>query len=177
MSQNAGFLHDASHVPITQLGLTTIDSQTLTANNTTADVPIFGITGSILVNALYGVVTTALGVNNTTAYWRLNDQTTQSNITVNTGTTLSAAPVGSMIVKKDVAANALVLLSASQERVSEPTTLETLYFSPFVVQQKTGAVETNIEFVYSTTDTPTTGAITFYLGWVPLSVGATVAAL
>ena len=176
MSQNAGFLHDASHVPITQLGLTTTDSQTLTANNTTAHVPIFGITGTILVNSIYGVVTTTLGANNTAAYWRLNDQTNQSNITVNTGTTLSGAVAGSTIIKKGLASAALTLLSASQEQVSEPTTLETLYFSPFVVQQLPTAA-TNIEFTYTTTDTPTSGAITFYLCWVPLSVGATVAAL
>ena len=129
------------------------------------------------MNALYGVVTTVLGVNNTAAYWRLNDGTAQSSITLSTGTTLTAAPVGSMIVKKDVASAALTLLSSSQERVSEPTTLETLYFSPFVVQQKTGAVATNIEFVYSTTDNPTTGAIQFYLGWIPLTSTSSVAAL
>lgn len=174
----AAFLHDADHTPITQLGLVTQDSQTLVGNNTSGiAVPIFTITGTVLVNALYGVVTTALGANNTAAYWRLNDGTVQSNITVNTGTTLSAATAGSTIVKNGLAAAALTLISASQERVSEPTTLETLYFSPFVAQQKTGGVATNIEFVYSTTDTPTSGAVTFFAGWVPLSAGANLVAL
>lgn len=174
---NAAFARDQNRIPIMQNGLASTDVQTLIGNNTTVNVPIFGITGTVLVNALYGVVTTALGANNTAAYWRLNDSTAQSDITLSTGTALSAAPVGSVIVKKGLATAALTLLSSSQERVSEPTTLETIYFSPFVVQQKTGSVATNIEFVYTTTDTPTSGAITFYLGWIPLTNMSSVAAL
>lgn len=174
---NAAFARDQNRVPITQNGLASTDVQILVGNNTTVAVPIFGITGTVLVNAIYGVVTTVLGANNTAAYWRLNDSSAQSNITLNTGTAISAAPVGSILIKKDLATAALTLLSASQERVSEPTTLETFYFSPFVVQQKTGAVTTNIEFVYSTTDTPTSGAITFYLGWIPLTSTSSVASL
>lgn len=173
----AAFLHDADHQPITQLGLTSPDSQVLTGNNTTVAVPIFSVTGSVLVNALYGVVTTTLGANNTAAYWRLNDQTAQVNITLNTGTTLSAAVVGGVITKKGLATAALTFIDAAAGRVSEPTTLETSFFSPFEITQKTGGVATNIEFVYSTTDTPTSGAITFYVGWVPLTTGSSITPL
>lgn len=157
-------------------GLLRSDAQTLSANNTTANVPVFSITGTVLINALYGVVTTALG-NCTAAYFRLNDGSVQSNITLNTGTALTSAGVGSTIVKKDLATAAVALISASQERVSEPTAAEGNYFSPFVAQQKTGAVATNIEFVYTTTDTPTSGAIQFFVSWYPLTPGATVTAL
>lgn len=129
-----------------------------------------------MVNSLFGVVTTVLG-NNTAAYWRLNDASAQSNITLNTGTSLTGAVAGAVIVKKGLAAAALTLLNADQERVSEPTTLETMYFSPFVAVQKTGGVATNVEFVYTTSDTPTTGAITFYLGWIPLSSDGSVASI
>ena len=174
---NAAFARDQNRIPITQNGLASTDVQVLSGNNTTVVTPIFGITGTVLVNAIYGVVTTALGVNVTAAAWRLNDSTAHSDITLSTGTDISAAPVGSLIVKKGLAAAALTLLSASQEWVSEPTTLETMYFSPFVVQQKTGSVATNIEFVYATTDTPTSGAITFYLGWIPLTSDSSVTAL
>lgn len=168
----SAFQHDANHIPITQLGLTTSSSKVLSASNTTVNVPIFTVSGNVLVNAIWGVVTTAIGTNNTAAYWRLNDQTAQSDITLATGTTLSALPVGSMLVKKGLAGAALTALSASQERVSEPTTLETMYFSPFVAVQKTGGVTTDIEFTYTTTDTPTSGAITFYVGWVPITPGS-----
>ncbi len=148
----------------------------LSANNTTAHVPIFTITGSVEIRGLYGVVTTTLGANHTAAYWRLNDGTAQSNITVNTGTTLSAAAAGSLLVKKDVASAALTLLTSAQERVSEPTTLETFYFSPFVAVAKAGAT-TNIEYTYTTTDAPTTGAIDFWVRWLPLSADANITAL
>ncbi len=173
----AAFSRDANRIPITQNGLLTTDAQTLVGTAAATVVPIFGITGTVMVNAIYGVVTTALGVNNTAAYWRLNDGTAQSNITLNTGTALSAAPVGSVIAKSGLAAAALVLISSSQERVTEPTTLETMYFSPFLLTQKTGAVATNVEFVYSTTDNPTTGAITFFIGWIPVSADGLVTAL
>jgi hypothetical protein len=158
--------------PIQGFGLSISNSKTLTGNNTAGiAVPIFTVTGSVQVLALYGVITTTLGANNTAAYWRLNDGTAQSNITVNTGTTLSAAAAGSIIVKKDLASAALALLSNTQERVSEPTTLETLYFSPFVAVAK-AATTTNIEFLYSTTDTPTSGVIVFYAQYLPLGQGS-----
>jgi hypothetical protein len=170
------FWRDANNVPITTDGLITTDVQTLVGNNTTVNVPIFTIQGSIEVRGLWGEVTTVLGANNTAAYWRFNDQTNQSNITVNTGTTLSAAAVGSLIVKKGLAAAALTLLSASQERVSEPTTLETPYFSPFTLTALPTATS-NIEFTYTTTDTPTSGQIRFYLRWLPITNNANVIAL
>jgi len=176
MQVKEAFSRDANNVPITTDGLVTSDIQTLTGNNTTVHVPIFTVAGSIEVRGLWGVVTTVLGANNTAAYWRFNDQTNQSNITLNTGTTLSAAAVGSLIVKNGLAAAALTLLSASQERVSEPTTLETPYFSPFVLTALPTATS-NIEFTYSTTDTPTSGVIQFFLRWLPLTNNANVTAL
>lgn len=168
------FGRDANNVPIVTNGLVSVNSKTLVGNNTAGiAVPIFRLTGSVLVNALYGVVTTTLGANNTAAYFRLNDQTAQSNITVNTGVTLSGAAAGSLIVKNGLASAAAVLLTSAQERVSEPTTLETSYFSPFVIVKKPSA-NTDIEFVYSTTDTPTSGVIQFFLVWLPLSADADI---
>ena len=170
------FFRDANRVPITEDGIISTDSQTLIGDNATVVVPIFRITGIIEVRGIWGVITTVLGSNNTAAYWRLNDQTNQSDITLNTGTTLSSAAAGSIIVKKGLVGAALTLLTAAQERVSEPTTLETTYFSSCVFVAKPTA-NTDIEFVYTTNQTPTTGAIQFFLRWLPLSAGAGVAAL
>ncbi len=167
---------DDNDTAIQYAGVYIRTSKILSGNNTTVAVPLFSVTGTVMVTGLWGVVTTAMGSNVDTAYFRLNDSSAQSNITLNTGTDISAAPVGSTIVKKGLAAAAFTLLSASQERVSEPTTLETLYFSPFVAVQKTGSVTTNIEFVYSTTDTPTSGAIQFFVSYVPLSAGSHLSA-
>lgn len=170
---DASFSRDGNSVPITVDGLTSITSKTLSGSNTTVAVPLFRITGSIEVRGLWGVITTALGSNNTAAYWRLNDQTAQSDITLNTGTALSSAAAGSLIVKKGLAAAALTLLTSAQERVSEPTTLETTYFSPFVLVKKPAA-NTDVEFVYTTTNTPTSGVIQFFMRWIPLSADGNV---
>lgn len=164
---------DANHVAIQVGGVVSRKSQTLSASNTTAATAIFGITGTVNITGIYGVVTTDLGVNITAAFWRLNDQTAQPAITLATGTTLSAVKAGSVIVKKGLAAAALTLLDNSAGRVSEPTTLETSFFSPFVAVKKTAAA-TNIEFVYTTTDTPTSGVIQHFVVWMPMSADANV---
>lgn len=154
----------------------TSKSQTLSANNTTAATAIFGLTGTVEVLKIWGVITTTLGANHTAAYWRLNDQTAQVNITLNTGTTLSAKVAGSAIVKKGLVAAALVLLDNAAGVVSEPTTLETVFSSPFVIVKKTAAT-TNIEYVYTTTDTPTSGVIQHFVEWRPMSSDGALVAL
>lgn len=175
-SITSSYWRDSNFVPITTDGLIASSAETLIGNNATVAVPIFTVTGQVEIRALWGVVTTALGSNVTAAYFRLNDATAQSDITLATGTTLSSAAAGSLLVKKGLAAAALTLLTSAQERVSEPTTLETTFYSPFVAVAK-NAVTTNIEFVYSTTNTPTSGAITFYIRWLPLSSDANITSI
>lgn len=148
--------------------ITVKNSKTLTGSATTVATPIFRCTGSVLVLALYGEITTALGASHTAAFWRLNDQTAQVAITLATGTTLSAKAAGSLIVKKGLVGAALVLLDNAAGVISEPTTLETLFFSPFAMTKKTAAT-TDIEYVYTTADTPTSGAIQHVVQYVPLS--------
>lgn len=160
------FPKDGNSVAITYGGLITTDAQILVANNTTVAVPIFTFTGAIEVTALYGIVTTALG-NNTVAYWRTNDGSTQNNITLNTGTSLTGTIVGGVIAKKALVGVALSLITATSAKVDESST-SLPFFQPFVLQANPAATS-NIEFVYTTTDTPTTGAITFYIRWAPLA--------
>lgn len=167
MTSRGAFPRDDNGVPITNGGLQTSNSITLTANNTTANVPVFTITGTVQITALYGVVTTVIGANHTGGLFRLNDQTATVAITAS-GVTLSGLAAGTIFVKKGLAAAAASLLDNAAGRVSEPTTLETLYFSPFVVVKKTGAA-TNIEYQYATTDTPTSGVIQFVCQWLPVS--------
>lgn len=177
MQVSAAFNRDANHVPITTDGVQSNAFQTLVGNNTAGiATPIFGVAGSIEVRALWAVVTTDIGANHTAAYWRMNDQTAQPAITVSTGTTLSAIKAGSMIVKKGLAAAALTKIDNAAGVVSEPTTLETTFFSPFTFTKKTGAA-TNLEYVYSTTDAPTSGVLQHFLRWLPLSADANVTPL
>lgn len=166
-------LRDDNDTPVQGTGLTVSNSKTLAGTGTVV-VPVFHVIGTVQVLALWGNVTTVLGSNNTAAYWRLNDQTAQVNITASSGTTISAAAVGSTIVKVGLAAAALTFINSSAGRVTEPTTLETMVFSPFLATQKTGGVTTDIEFVYTTTDNPTSGVINFYVQYIPIGSGSRI---
>lgn len=174
---NDAFWRDANHVPITDGGLTAYTSKTLTANNATATVPIFGVTGSVLIRRIYGIITTALGNNHTTVYFRLNDQTIQTAITLATGSTASSFTVGSMLEKRDLVTVAIDVNNASTGVFEDGGGKDLPYYQEFRITQKTGGVATNIEYVYSTTNTPTSGAIKFYCTYIPLSDDGAVIAL
>jgi hypothetical protein len=178
MSVEGAYQRDENFVPIIENGIIVNKSITLSANNTTAAVPLFTVKGDVEVLALYGVVTTALSSAVTTAYWRLNDGTAQAAISLATGTTLSSFTAGSFLIRRSLVSVALSATNASAGAVVDPVAATAPdIFMPFTVIQKTGNVTTNIEFVYTTTNTPASGAITFYLGWVPLSDGSYIEAL
>jgi hypothetical protein len=153
-----------------------VNSKTTNANNTTASLSLFSITGTIRILKLYGIVTTTLGANHTTAYFNLYDQTTRVAITLATGSTLSAFVAGSFVGKLGLAATAAKVQSNAAGAIIEPTTLETLDFSEFIAVKKTAAV-TEVDYTYSTTDAPTSGVIQFFMEWSPLSADSAVALL
>lgn len=156
----------------------TFKDQTLSGNNTTVATPLFRITGSVKVTELYAVVTTVLGSNVTAAYWRFNDQTAQVAISLATGTTLSNATTGSTILRRNVATTALTYLSAAAGAINDPVGGSNMdVFTPFLLVQKTGSVNSDIEFVYTTTNTPTSGVIQHFVEWQPMSEGATLVAV
>lgn len=153
-------------------------AQTLTGSNTTVATPLFRVTGSVQVTQLYAVVTTTLGSNNTAAHWRTNDQTATLPISAAAGTTLSNMGVGSMLTRKSLVSVALTADNTTAAKVIDPVAATApAVHMPFVVVQKVGGVNTDIEFVYTTTQTPTTGALIHYVEWQPLSDGATLVAL
>lgn len=173
---NGSFSRDANYVPIQQFGLSVIDSQTFSGTGTIV-VPIFKVTGTVYVNALYGVVTTALAANHRASSFRLNDQTAQIYLTAVGGTTLDSAPIGSTIMKVDLVSAAVTYKSSGAGAILEPTTLETMLFSPILLQQKTGGIETDIEYRFTSSTNPTSGAMTFYCGFIPISPDGAVTAL
>lgn len=177
MGIQASFWRDANRVPITTDGLVSTDSQTFVGSNTTVNVPIFVFTGVIEVRGLWGVVTTTLGANHTASAFRINDQTAQVYLSVSTGVDISGATAGSMISKVGLVAAALTYKSAAVGYILEPTTLETIAFSPIIIGDKTTLTNNTIEYHYATTDAPTSGAMTFFLRWLPLSTDATVTSL
>lgn len=141
---------------------------TLVGDNATVVVPIFTLTGAVMLTRLWGVVTTDIGANHTAASWRLNDQTAQVYLTAVGGTTLSAIKAGSVIMKDKLVAVALTKLDNAAGVVSETATAGIPIFSPVQLVKKTAAV-TQIEYRYATTDAPTTGAIRFYASYYPIS--------
>lgn len=152
-------------------------SKTMSANNTTAAVPIFRITGSVFVTKLYGIVTTVLGANHTAVSYRLNDQTAQVYITLLAGTVASAAPVGTIIEKNALAATAVDVDSSAAGLFEELAVANDSYYQNFRLTQKTGGVNTDIEYKYTTTDAPTSGAIQFFCEYQPISADGAVTPL
>lgn len=149
-------------------------TKTTNANNTTANVPIFRITGTVEVIALYGVVTTVIGTNHTAGYWRLNDQSAQTDITTSTlPDALSAAAVGTIILKSALAATKLTIKTSATGKFYESATAGLPVVSGFFITKKSGA-NTDIEYTYTTSDAPTSGAIQFFLEWIPRSADAAV---
>lgn len=171
------FPRDANRVPIPTFGLQVIKSLTFSGSNTTVNTAIFKITGTIQLVSLYGIVTTVLGANHTASAFRINDQTAQIYLTAVGGTDISTASVGSMIIKNVLVATAITYKSGAAGAILEPATVNQQLFSPIILQQKTGSIETDIEYHYATTDTPTSGAIQFFAGYIPLSANGALDAL
>lgn len=152
--------------------------QTLSGNNTTVSTPLFRVTGTVNVDSLFGIVTTVLGSNVTAAFWRFNDQTAQVAISLATGTALSAAPVGSLLIRRSVVSVALVLSTAAAGAVTDPVAATAPdVFMPFVLTQKTGGINSDVEFTYTTTNTPTSGVIQHFIEWRPMSADGNLVAL
>jgi hypothetical protein len=153
-------------------------TQTLTGNNTTVATPLFRVTGSVHISQLYSVVTTALGSNVTATHWRINDQTAQVAISLATGTTLSSLPAGTMLTRHSLVSVALKADTAAAAKVIDPVAATApAVHMPFEIVQKTGAVQTDIEFVYTTTNTPTSGVIQHFVEWQPLSENSSLSVI
>ena len=167
-TSSTSFWRDGNRVPITGNGLLSTKSITLVGNNNTYNIALFTVTGAVEIVALYGVVTTVIGANHTASAWRINDQAAQVYLTAVGGTDISTLAAGSVIFKKGLVATALSKIDNASGAILEPTTLETNMFSPVVVVKKTGAL-TQIEYHYATTDTPTSGVIEHFCGYLPLS--------
>jgi len=145
--------------------------KSFTVANTTGSIVLWRLTGIVLVKKLYGIVeTTPLSANITAAHFRLNDQTATYDITLAAGTALSAAVVGRMISKRALVATALEASGGLTNigAVLEPSVTLADPFSPFVLIKKTAA-NTDIEFRYTTTDNPSTGAMRFFIEYQPMS--------
>ncbi len=142
-------------------------SITLSASGTTASVDVFTLTGSVLIHAMWAEVATLIGVNHTAGFLRLDDASAQVNITAS-GVTISAFQAGSIVVKEGLAATALTGLRSDQIRLSEPAAAGDPALQAFIVTADAAATS-NIEYRYTTSDTPTSGVLRWHAIWEPLS--------
>lgn len=170
------FSRDANRIPITQNGLLVTKSYTFSSTGTLV-VPIFTITGTIIINALYGIVTTVLAANHRVGAFRINDQTAQVSLTNATGPTMDTAPVGSLVIADVLAATAASYKSSAAGAVLQPATAGINPFSGSIIVQKTGSIQTDIEYRFTSSTNPTTGAMKFYCGFVPLSDDGNITAV
>lgn len=153
-------LIDGTALRKNELGLGPVSKATGTLAATT--VPLFTIAGGqVLVTAMWGVVTTAITVANS---YKLQLNPT----TGDTGDICAATDIGT----NDTAAGSL--LTFTLESTTAPRKLIAGsasgggYAEPLKCVLTTG----QIEHVSAGTD----GAITWYVTWIPLSVGATLVA-
>ena len=171
------FPREENRIPITGHGLVVENTLTFSGDDATVATPVFDVTGLVEVKKIGGVVLVALGANQTDCHFRINDHTaTDQIITKATTLTLSSAPIGSYITKTGLITAVATYKSSAAANFYEPTTLQTELFTPFIVGQKTGDIVTHIEWLYTTTDDPTSGSIEFFVGYLPLSDGAKIEA-
>ncbi|MFA5379091.1 MAG: hypothetical protein WC455_25270 [Dehalococcoidia bacterium] len=141
-------------------------SITLDASEATKTYSIFTVTGIVKILSLWAVVTTVLSANHTDCHLIVADDAADVDLSLATGLTLSAAPVGSLLIRNAAAAAALGYHSPAAAFLSE-TALD-LVVKEFIVGKKT-AQTTAIKFSHTTSDAPSSGAIVWYATWVPLS--------
>lgn len=148
---------------------TETSSQTIAGSNTTEALSIFRVTGAVQITKLYGIVTTVLGSDHDGAYFRLNDQTAQVSLTESgTGADFAGLVAGSIIAKNDLVGVAARSADSAAGAILEEGAAGQQMFQPFIMVKKPAA-NTDIEYVYTTTETPTSGAIKFFCEWLPLS--------
>jgi hypothetical protein len=146
---------------------------TLSANNTTASINLFLLTGACQVFRLYAQITTKTTLANCTAtYFNLYDGTARLPITKNNGV-LSGVAVGSVFSKQGAASTTMTVGDATVGALMESASADPFY--PFNVVAKAG-VATNIALTYSTTDAPINAVITVYCEYRPINGGSLVAA-
>jgi len=171
------FWRDANRIPIQGHGLVIRKDVIFTGDATTVAVPLFHVTGLVEVLKLGGGVTTALE-DHTDAHFRINDQSaTDQVLSKSTTLDISDISVGAAIYKNGLAAAVLKYMTSDAGSISEPAVADEKSFSPVIINQITTDADTDIEYVYTTSDSPTTGAMSFYVGFLPLSEDGNIEAV
>jgi hypothetical protein len=152
-----------SSAPFAQSNVRVVSSHVINGNNASAiKLPVFQFTGNIRIRELYGAVTTQLGAHHTAPYFDQYDGNTRIELTSSTlPPDASNYPVGSLLLAYGKAATAMLGKSATGANISQASAANLDTFQETVLTSISGGT-TQIEYVYSTSDAPTVGAIDFY---------------
>jgi len=146
---------------------------TLSANNTTASVNVFQVTGTTKIVDFHGEILTKTTLTNcTSVYFDLWDGTTSVPITKTTGAAMSGYNVGAFFIKDADVATALTILNNDQGRIKEAATGARVN-TEFLAVQKT-STNTYIRFNYTTTDAPIAATVKVDCQWVDIDNGVLV---
>jgi hypothetical protein len=147
---------------------------TLSANNTSASVNVFQITGTTKIISFHGEVTAKTTLTNcTSVYFDIWDGTTSVPITKTTGASMSGYNVGAFFIKDANVSSSLTIINNASCGIKEAAT-GTKVNSELIAIQKT-ATNTYIRFNYTTTDAPINVSIKVDCGWVDIDSGIIVA--
>jgi len=147
---------------------------TLNANNTTASVNVFQLTGTTKIILIHGEILTKTTLTNCTkVHFDLWDGTTSVPITKIVGADMSGYNVGAFFIKDADVASALTILNNDQARIKEASTGNRIN-TEFVAVQKT-ATNTYLRFTYTTTDAPINATVKIDCHWVDIDNGIIIA--
>jgi hypothetical protein len=134
---------------------------------------LYQVTGIVNVHYIYGIVDVVIAADVTDAYLEVDDGGAQTVLTLVAGAPdISAAPVGSYLVKSGLAGDILEYVASTTANASEVT--RSTVFSEFVTIQKTGGVATYIRLAYA--GAGATGKIHWRCKWEKMSRDATLVA-
>lgn len=133
---------------------------------------LFQITGSVLINYIWGHVTEAMPAATTAASLQLFPTGGAAiQLTSLAGSDISSLPIGSVLMKGGLAANAI---SVGDNTLGYLLEEAGFIFARFAIGQKTA---TNTYIRLNVTEGNTDGTIHWHCNWLELSDGATLVAV
>lgn len=156
-------------------GKTTTKVITLNANNTTASVNCFEVTGVNEILSLHAEVVDATTLNNcTNVHFVFSDGISDLDLTNNTGANINGFGVGGFLIKEGTASVALSTANSNTVNLIEGST-GTKAKQPFVLIANSGAT-CYIQFHYTTNDTPINAQLKVVIAWADIDNGQITAA-
>jgi len=127
---------------------------------------LFKVTGAIEVLLLHAHVDTIIG-NSTDAYLDIRDDDGGvDTISKTTGTTLTALPVGSVVIRAEKFDKELEVNDASTAWAEAEVNVKK---QSFRCGQKGDGTDTYIRFTHTSSDNPPAGELHFHCQWLPLT--------